>query len=330
MMMEKEMNKDFFEERDGLNHRLLLLLKENFDLPFIRIKPIKKMVWLVSTKHQHWILKEFSTLANFKRQVSFTEELKKNGFMKTYSFHQKPFILGDRIFGLIQYIESQPGVRVNYQHRSEIKDVSFLLQKYHQATANISIAVKEQIPVFEQLNKWNKRLMEFRHTLHLHTQHPVRPHLSYFADLGEWALEKMQKQAAFFTEEPHCVIHGDVASHNFIRDKKNQLWLIDFDLIAVAPAHIDYLQLSNRILPHLKWELEHLFSFQALQPYKASEAFVTALVYPTDIFREWLHFTRSPSIEQQRRWPMMEALILKQFKQRMKFSKEIIKRVDSY
>lgn len=323
------MNNHFFEERDGMQHRLLLLLKENFELPFIRIKPIKKMVWQVSTKSQHWILKEFSTLPLFKRQVLFTEELKKNGFMQTYSIHSKPLILSDRVFGLLQFIEAKRGENVNYQQRSDIKDVSFLLQTYHQATTTISNAVKEQMPVFEQINKWKKRLTDFRQTLPLYTQHPLRPQLRYFADLGEWALDRMQKRAPFFTEEPRCIIHGDVASHNFIRDKKNRLWLIDFDLIALAPAHIDYLQLSNRVLPHLNWELERLFTFQPLQPFKTKEAFVTALVYPTDIFREWLHFTRSHALEQKRRWPMMEALLLKQFKRRMKFSKEIMKKVDS-
>ncbi|MBO0994069.1 phosphotransferase [Bacillus sp. SD088] len=323
------MNNNFSEERDGIQRRLLLLLRENFELPFIRIKPIKKMVWQASTKNQHWILKEFSTLSLFKRQVFFTEELKENGFTQTYSIHPKPIILSDRVFGLIQFIEAGSGGNVNYQHRSDIKDVFLLLQTYHQATSNISNTVREQMPVFEQINKWKKRLTDFRQTLSLYTQHPLRPQLSYFADLGDWALDKMQKQASFFTEEPHCIIHGDVASHNFIRDKKNRLWLIDFDLIALAPAHIDYLQLSNRILPHLNWELERLISFQPIQPFQTKAAFITALVYPTDIFREWLHFTRSHSLEQKRRWPMMETLLLKQFKQRMKFNKEIMKKVES-
>ncbi|MBP1914907.1 thiamine kinase-like enzyme [Lederbergia galactosidilyticus] len=323
------MNKDFFEERDGMKRRLLLLLKENFDLPFIRINPIKNMVWKVSTQNQDWILKGFSSLETFKRQVSFTEQLKKSGFTQIYSFHPKPFVQENKVFGLIQFIEAKKGRKVSYSHESDIRDVCFLLRKYHHATTNLSNVVKEQIPVFEQINKWKKRLIDYRYTLPLYSQHPLRSHLNYFAELGEWALDKLQNQAAFFKEEPNCIIHGDVASHNFIRDKNGQLWLIDFDLIALAPPHIDYLQLSNRVLPHLGWDVERLFSFQTLQPFKTKEAFLTALVYPTDIFREWLHFTRSHTLEQRRRWSTMEALLLKQFKERIKFSKEIMKKVKS-
>ncbi|MCJ7839914.1 aminoglycoside phosphotransferase family protein [Lederbergia sp. NSJ-179] len=324
------MNRVFLkDERDGTNHRLLLLLKKYFDLPFIRMQPIKKMVWLLSTKNQHWILKEFSTQANFKKQAAFTEELRKEGFQQTYSIHPKPFILEKRVFGLIDYIESRADSKVDYQQSSQIKEVLVLLEKYHHSTANISKSVKEQIPIFEQIKKWNKRLIDFRHSLPLHTWYPVHSYLNHYAEFGEWALEKMQKHAAFFTKDPHCIIHGDVASHNFIRDKKNQLWIIDFDLIAVAPAHIDYLQLSNRILPYLDWDINRLFSFHPLQSFKNTQPFLAALVYPTDIFREWLHFTRGTSIEQKRKWPMMENLLLNQFKQRMQMSREIMNKIDA-
>ncbi|MFK4997593.1 phosphotransferase [Bacillus sp. N9] len=89
----------------------------------------------------------------------------------------------------------------------------------------------------------------------------------------EWALEQMKADPSFFQKEPHCIIHGDVAYHNFIRGKDGKLYVIDFDLIRIASAMIDILQFCNRILPSLRWDARQLFSFPRLRPYKENPSF---------------------------------------------------------
>ncbi len=88
-------------------------------------------------------------------------------------------------------------------------------------------------------------------------------------------MEQLEGEHHYFLDQPHCIIHGDVAHHNFIRGKDEALSLIDFDLIGIAPSYLDLLQYCNRILPSLNWSAPALFSYKQIQPFEYEKSFLT-------------------------------------------------------
>ncbi|MBS4176211.1 phosphotransferase [Lederbergia citrea] len=323
------MNKSFIEERDGFDNRLLLFLKKKSGIPFINIKRLKQKVWLLSSTYENWIAKEFSSESKLTIQIAFTKELVDNGFIRTYSFHPQRFIVDNRIFGLIQYIEPVSENNFHYGNDNHISDSLQLLAHFHDTTSKFTSSFKNEIPNFRQIGKWNRRLMDFYYSMNEHKLSPAYSYLQQFSRIGEWALNKLQDDELFFTSKPHCIIHGDLASHNFIKGKDGTLYLIDFDLISIAPSHIDLLQMCNRVLPALNWSSDRLFSLEQIRIYKETRPFLAALVFPTDIFREWNYFANSTAPERQRRWVFLEKLIFGQLKERMEFYRTMIEKVEA-
>lgn len=328
-MMGLMMNNIYFEDRDGVDRRLLLFMNKKSGIPFNYIKRLKQGVWLLSAHNDQWIVKEFPTKSKLVQQIALTNELIKHDFNQTYTFIPKPFTMENRVFGLIQYIKPAVGKPFDYSQVSNIVDVIQLLTHFHDTTSQFTTSFRGQIPLFQQLNKWEKRLEDFKQSIHVHKYIKAYSHLNKLFYYGELALEKMNDDPSFFHQEPCCIIHGDVASHNFIRRPNGTLCLIDFDLISIAPRHIDLIQLSTRILPSLNWDADRLFSLPVINKYNHIRPFLAALLYPSDVFREWNYFIRAPEIEKGKKWTLLEELIFDQYKQRIEFYEKLIKRIDS-
>ncbi|MBS4194811.1 phosphotransferase [Lederbergia citri] len=324
------MNRQYFEDRDGFNDRLLLFMKNNAGLPFTNIRQVKHGVWVLSTSYDKWILKEFPSIYKLSIQIDFTKELKKNGFAKTYSFFPSLFQLDDRIFGLIQYIDSNHIGPYQYDNDENIGSALDTIKNFHLTTHRFVESFKEQIPTFKQISKWDKRLIDYYTFINLHRFNPVYSHLKRLAQYGSWALQQMKEQPSYFEKGYQCIIHGDLASHNFIEGKDGTLFLIDFDLISISPAEIDLLQFCNRILPFLKWDEDRLFSFEHLRHLKNVQPFLAALVYPTDIFREWIFFSTKDVEEQSKKWAHVQRLTFHQYKERLAFYEKIIEKVEKW
>ena len=128
-----------------------------------------------------------------------------------------------------------------------------------------------------------------------------------------------KKIVPFFINEPYCILHGDVAHHNFLRDSNGILHLIDFDLISIGPPSLDYLQYANRILPSVDWSFERLSHFSQYQELLNEKAFLYALAFPADIFREWNRVIREGSYKDQRKYDQVMDLTIGQFYPRKKF-----------
>ncbi len=112
--------------------------------------------------------------------------------------------------------------------------------------------------------------------------HIIYPFCEYFINesvltelqlWANWSLTGMKKAGSLFTNEPFVILHGDVAHHNFLRDSSGKLHLIDFDLISIGPAFLDYLQYANRILPYLDWSFERLAKFSQIQNFLSEAHF---------------------------------------------------------
>ncbi|MCR2820525.1 aminoglycoside phosphotransferase family protein [Lederbergia panacisoli] len=324
------MNNQFYKDRDGLNDRLLLFMKKKSGLPFTQIKQIKHGVWLLPSINENWVLKEYLSTFKLSVQIDFTKELKNSGFMKTYSFFPHIFQMDGRIFGLMQYIDSGNFGSFHYDHDENIQSALELLTNFHQSTGMFVDAFKEQLPYFQQRSKWEKRLIDYYTFINLHKFKPLYSHLNRLAQYGVWALQQMNEHVSYFVKKPHCIIHGDVASHNFIKSKDGILCMIDFDLISIAPSHIDLLQFCNRILPSLDWDADRLFSYKLLNNLKSVRPFLAALVYPTDIFREWIFFSTSDVEQQSKKWSYVQRLTFHKYKERLAFYEKIKEKVENW
>lgn len=53
----------------------------------------------------------------------------------------------------------------------------------------------------------------------------------------------------------------------------------------------DFIQLGQRFLPYIDWNLEHLLDYQMVH-HSQTASWLSAIVIPSDILREWLYFSR--------------------------------------
>jgi len=132
----------------------------------------------------------------------------------------------------------------------------------------------------------------------------------------------MIKNKEYFLKKPYCIIHGDVAHHNFILGNDG-LYLIDFDLAKMAPDILDDLQFCNRILPHLDWSLEKLSMYKPLEKNLQEKSFLSALIYPTDLLREWNYFLKYEQ-GRGRLSSFMTEITFREFDKREKFVKDVM------
>ncbi|PKR85209.1 aminoglycoside phosphotransferase family protein [Heyndrickxia camelliae] len=309
------------------NKRLLLYLSDVTGENFVSITSIKEGVWLCKTTDSKWILKEFFSPKSLNMQIKLTELLFSHHFSQTYRFHpvhaKKDISFNKRTYGLIQYIERNlDGKKFSYHsHENRMKALQ-LLKKFHHVTEQFSGKFENDMHVFNQIKKWQNRLHEFKaNEKYLERWLPKKFYFA-FLDWSEWSLDYMIRNKDYFFRKPYCIIHGDVAHHNFILGK-DDLYLIDFDLAKVAPHFIDDLQFCNRILPHLNWSLKNLTLYKPLERNIEENPFLAALIYPTDLLREWNYFLKYEQ-GRGRLSSFLKEITFREFNEREKFVKEVI------
>ncbi|MFZ7945535.1 MULTISPECIES: aminoglycoside phosphotransferase family protein [Bacillaceae] len=302
--------------------RLLSYFQSQFFEKIIQFVPIRKSVFLVKTDKHTYILKGYNTNSRLRLQEAFTATLRKEGFHKTYLFLVPPakeqLFIDGKYFGCIEYINPNKTAFTYQTQKNRLEGIE-LLEQFHQTTAAFESRYRRIIPKGHLLEKWTERLQLFLNNFSFLKYFMNDPFLSEIAAWGNWALIGMEKHRSYFQKEPYVILHGDVAHHNFIRDKNGRLHLIDFDLISVGPPALDYLQYANRILPYIDWSFDKLGSFPQLQKYLRDEAFLYALAYPADIFREWNRLIREKLYTDPVKLRQVMDLSISQFYTRKKF-----------
>lgn len=311
-------------------NRLLSYFKSVFTEDILQLVQIRKSVFLLTTKKNTFLVKGYKLFSRLRLQEAFSETLRKEGFIMTSRFVPPParehlFFEGLH-FGCMEYIEPHPNP-FSFSTQKGRKEGIDLLSEYHRVTSTFETRYRTLVPKEHVYEKWRERLTIFSENL---------PLLKYFIDekvflelvsWGNWSLDGMARSQAFFVDEPFVILHGDVAHHNFLRDKKGNLHLIDFDLISIGPAQLDYLQFANRILPFMDWSLNKLFHIKQYWPYLNEKAFLYALAFPADIFREWNRVIREKNTKDQLKINQLMELTAGQFYLRKKFTgqlKEIV------
>ncbi|WP_445490158.1 phosphotransferase [Niallia sp. 03133] len=315
---------------DYFFYRLLSLLKKQIPYTIKDIISIQADVYLIKTDHLWFIIKKYSSYQKLKIQEAFTNSLLKEGFTRTYRFylfHEEPIILDRQIFGCIEYIDPHNQV-FSYDSKANRMEALHVLNTYYETTAKLVDRYKHILPNHQMIEKWQARSAQFKSNTSIvcyYLDEQLINTLTYWAD---WSLEYLQKERHFFEHDESVILHGDVAHHNFLRGKNELLYLIDFDLISIGPKSVDYVQFANRILPLINWSFYHLEKIAVFQPLIKNKSFLTALAFPSDLFREWNRLIRQNNQTNTRMVHHLIKLTTNQFSKRRKFIQKIMKTVE--
>jgi hypothetical protein len=307
---------------DQFFNRLLSYFQSQFTEKIIQFYPIRSLVFYLETEKNTYILKGYRSNKRLKLQEAFTETLRKEGFLKTYKFVAPPakesLYFEGLYFGSTLYINPNK-TPFSFHTGKSREDGLALLTHFHRVTGNFETRYRRLLSKADIYEKWTERMNIFLTNL---------PYLSYFLNepltaeivsWGNWALKGLQPSQAYFLKEPLVILHGDVAHHNFLRDAAGDLYLIDFDLISIGPAVNDYVQFANRILPFLDWSFEKLAKLSPFDVYLQDQAFLYALAFPADLYREWNRIVREKSFSDQSKIQHVMDLTIGQFYARKKF-----------
>ncbi|MFJ7727081.1 phosphotransferase [Neobacillus sp. NPDC097160] len=307
---------------DDYFNRLFSYFQSQFFEEIVELVPIRKSVFLLKTEKHTYIIKGYQTNSRLKLQEAFTATLKKEGFLKTYLFlaplvKEQLFFEGN-YFGCIEYIPPNKTAFSFHSQKNRREGIE-LIEQFHKTTAAFETRYRTLLPKGHLMEKWTERLHIFSNNLPFLKYFMNEPFISEMTSWAEWSLIGMEKHRDFFRKGPFVILHGDVAHHNFLRDRNGSLHLIDFDLISIGPPSFDYLQYANRILPYIDWSFEKLAGLKQIQKYLREEAFLYALAFPADIFREWNRLIREKSYTDPVKLRQVMDLSISQFYTRKKF-----------
>ena len=302
--------------------RLLSYFRTQFHEKIIMMVPIRKLVILLKTYKNTYVVKGYQTNNKLRLQEAFTTTLKKEGFTKTYSFvaHpvKGPLFFEGSYFGVIEYIESNR-TPFSFQTPKNRREGLELLTQFHQVTATFEARYRTLLAKANLIEKWKERLQIFLNNIPILRYFMNEPFISEICEWAKWSLDGMEHNQNFFHQEPFVILHGDVAHHNFLRDEFGDLMLIDFDLISIGPGALDVIQYANRILPYLDWSFGRLISLKQVQKLMDKQAFLFALGYPADIFREWNRIIREKTFTDPAKVKQVMELTIGQFYTRKQF-----------
>lgn len=300
----------------------------------LQVKKIEKMRSHVYTLHltngQIFVLKNFADLKKWNMQKILTAFLKQSGFTTTYEFYTfiPPLNYKDRLYCLIEYIKPH-NEKFHFFNHENRKEGLRLLSNFHRASEAITANLSGEVPTFNQIKKWEERLGLFKSFLPVIGHYVSEVILEDWIAWACWSLKGMRKFEHLIRKETNTIIHGDVAHHNFLRRFDGALCLIDFDLVSLAPPIIDYLQYANRILPSVNYDLNALWNYKELKQFQSNPAFLYALAYPTDIFREWNRLNKENLLGSQPHLYSVWKMSVEDFTARMAFNKSVARMVEN-
>lgn len=324
--MMKAMNINFKKGGDDLFiNRLFSYLNYEIGIKTESIQSLRGNVFLVQTAENYFLLKGFSDLRKLKTQQAFTSSLRRTGFDQSYcflTFGESPLYLQNQFFGCLEYINPHPR-HFHYSDQTDRQEGALLLETFHDKTAELARSYANLLPRTDLMSKWKGRKKEF--TSHLAKVHYFinKEITREYLNIANLSLQGYTSQKKKFEDEAPVILHGDVAHHNFLRSEDEKLYLIDYDLISIGPRAFDMLQYANRILPFLEWRMDALAEVKYVKRWLSNKAFLYALLFPADIFREWNRLLRErDSVNPYRAAPIAE-MTTGQFNQRQRFWKDV-------
>lgn len=317
---------DFYHRGDDtFYYRLLSLLEKKIPFQIIELSRIRNDVYLIKTK-QYWIiLKGFTSYQKLKVQVAFTRALKHEGFTKTYQFYEfdeEPIVIDNKVYGLIEYLPPHKD-SFSFHSKRNRREALQLLEHYYSVTERLVEIYKYILPTFHLMKKFEHRLEEYRMNIPIIEQYVKKDIVKEIMEWADYSFGSIKNKIDYLDTNQNVILHGDVAHHNFLRVRNNELYLIDFDLISIGPRIADYLQFANRILPDIGWSIQDLQSMQGYADLFKDKWFLMALIYPTDILREWNRIIRNKDVDNAYLLEQVQLLTTNQFHKRKKFYQKL-------
>ena len=281
-------NKNHLKRGDFNSNRLFFYLKKVEKLQIKHVNKIKENLYKVGTFNTTFILKGFTDELTVQTNVVINQHLQQEHFFQCVSYYQ--FVNGnyyielDNMFwAMTTYIPQMRKVSFTYKRDREAGIL--LLRALHDTSKNLSL-LKNFVPAERNIENWLIRLQRFEHNaallIDLIDEHTIKDIISY----SKQSLLTLQ-QLPFSKEEEHVLLHGDVASHNFLKGKDEQFYIIDFDLASIGPKEWDYVQFTNRILPSIGWDEKKFLQMPILPSLlKNNQRYRVAITFPMDILRE--------------------------------------------
>ncbi|WP_226037025.1 phosphotransferase [Aquibacillus saliphilus] len=280
--------------RDDSNQsRLYSFLYNKGGLTVSRLSSLKDNVFYLKNENgNEYVLKSNKFSSSIEQQWNFFIEHEFDFSNKFIYFPSGCKVLS----GFGSYWTLSPYINGNllqFNKDRDRHDALITLRKFHKSATGVKIENPQmKSPIYlkgyNRLGKLyqTKHLMEQLGFLRLY-EDIVQTTKSRLRKFSEFDWHKIEKKAV----DNWTWIHGDVASHNFMRDNDNRVHLIDFDLLSLSPQLYDYIQLGQRFLPHVDWNLSRLLNYFVYQEQQDIEIWLYAITIPADVIREWWHFT---------------------------------------
>ncbi|HLR52852.1 MAG TPA: hypothetical protein VK072_08275 [Candidatus Avamphibacillus sp.] len=316
------------KRRDDFSYyRLSSFLLSEGELEIKKISSIKRNVFYIeSFSEEAFILKAHQKEKMVHQQWGFFDKINSNTTniipFKEFPNGNKTITNNQFIWTISPYIV---GRQLNYKNEEDRKDVTLALKAFHEDAMKIHIK-----PVIKKtliIERWHRRMQSFQRTKNIFLKHGFANLYMDIVQLTERYLSKLNR-IPWSSYEVKALkngtwIHGDVASHNFI--KRGKVYLIDFDLLSCAPHIYDYIQLGQRFLPYVNWDLDKLLSYNIV-PRHDIEKWLLGILVPSDVMREWRHYLSSKS---KIATPFYLQKMEQKWMKRKKFSKAVNKMLKS-
>lgn len=262
------------------------------------IQQINKSVWQVLYKGELYMMKHYPNPHILQKVASLQERLTELHFQHSLQvedvlFHQ---------YLLQRWVSnSEP---IQYGCEKDRTDALHVLHRLHHVAKQIELSTLPSLPTYHVIQKWKRRLFRFQQMKTVCTTYLSEEE---FAAIEKYAIEALTYiEQIDLSQEKQTVLHGDVVHHNFLRDEKGDVLLIDFDLSTKGTESIELILWIHRVLPHVSYDITGLLEEQpSLSLLKRKH--LMFLLYPNELLREWLYFSSLSEAQQQENYTKIQS-----------------------
>lgn len=166
------------------------------------------------------------------------------------------------------------------QSNDRIKSLS-LLHQLHATNKKIAWHKSIYFHEIDLIRKWTHRLEKWQQLEPFLNQKLGPSKTQRITELAKASLDQLRP----IRSNNLTLLHGDIVHHNFVSDKKDRLYIIDFDLACLGPPEVELILWSHRVLPHFDYDLQAL-----IQEHPSLRKIDwNYLLFPNELMREWLY-----------------------------------------
>lgn len=237
-----------------------------------------------------WKLERNGHYCSVKRYESSTIALKVNELHKTLhtlSFpHVVPVMPSEH-----HLLFMQPWLKnakpVNFKKRADRTASLEALIALHETVSQFDWLAASYLHQYPLIRKWEDRLLRFETIREACEVYIGKDDVDAILSYAMNALQVVRR--TYKDHVDNTLLHGDIVHHNILRDHKEVIRFIDFDLACIGPAGTEIALWIHRVLPQIDYDLEYLMDEQPVLQ-ELNDSSMSLLLYPNELLREWLHF----------------------------------------